>query len=134
MNLFNSLTLSKLNEVRERLEEECIPCLAGDDLEERRRGKPGTTKGIVHQTMSLSRAKDALEKMGLYLKTGGGPGGKGIVATVRGNTYPVKDILKKYGFQFKNFKPEPYWYNPKGLKLNYASLYHDMASAMHKQK
>jgi hypothetical protein len=115
----NAATVQKLEAIRSH-------------LNERRRGKPGTPKGIVHGAMSQSRAEDALKKFGIYLQTRGGPGGKGIVAVVKGKTYPVKDILKKFGFQFKNFKPEPYWYNPKGLKLNYNELYHAMAKAMHK--
>jgi hypothetical protein len=109
-----------------------------EQLQERRRGAKGTTKGLVHKVMSQQRAKESLEKkFGLIVKTQGGVGGKGgargsIIAIARGKTYPVKDVLKKYGFKYMKTSSGGEWHNPKGIKLNYSDLYHELASTLHK--
>lgn len=90
--------------------------LIGEDDEAFAKLSPGD-KRMVSKVREISKWGDALKAAGLNIVIGN-------TVTIAGNTFPVKDILKKFGFRFSAGA----WVH-KNINLDYHDLYSQLQKA-----
>lgn len=66
--------------------------------------EPRSKRELVKNALEVERRSKALERYGLKLTVAGKDNMGAAKLVIRGNTYPIKDLLKKVGFRFTSQK------------------------------